>query len=129
MPQNPNQVYPGVASGVAKPQYMDSMGVQVTANGASAALNITAAAVIKATPGRLARVSILAPGSTSGGFVLNDCATTGAATTANQIFNLPYNGTNNIAGAVFNVEIPCAVGIVCSAVPGAGSPRIVVTYT
>lgn len=129
MPQNPNQVYPGVASGVAKPQYMDSMGVQVTANGASAALNITAAAVIKATPGRVARISILAPGSTSGGFVLNDCATTGAATTANQIFNLPYNGTNNIAGAVFNVEIPCAVGIVCSAVPGAGSPRIVVTYT
>jgi hypothetical protein len=129
MPQNPNQVYPGVASGVAKPQYMDSMGVQVTANGASAALNITAASVIKATPGRVARVSILAPGSTSGSFVLNDCATTGAATTANQVFNLPYNGTNNIAGSVFNVEIPCAVGIVCSAVPGAGSPRIVVTYT
>ena len=129
MPQNPNQVYPGVASGVAKPQYMDSMGLQVTANGASAALNITAAAVIKATPGRVARVAILAPGSTSGSFVLNNCATTGAATTANQIFNLPYNGTNNIAGAVFNLEIPCTVGIVCSAVPGGGSPQIVVTYT
>ncbi len=129
MPQSPNQVFPGVASGVAKPQYMDAQGVQVVANAASAALNITAAAVIKATPGRIARIVILAPGSTSGAFTFNNCATTGAATTANQVFTLPYNGTNNIAGAVFDISVPCSAGIVCSAVPGAGSPRVLVTYT
>lgn len=129
MPQNPNQVFPGVASGVARPQYMDAQGVQVVASAASAALNITAAAAIKATPGRLARIVILAPGTTSGAFTFNNCATTGAATTANQVFTLPYNGTNNIAGAVFDISVPCSVGIVCSAVPGAGSPRVLVTYT
>jgi len=128
MPQSPNQVFPGVASGVAKPQFMDAQGIQVIANGALASLNITAAAVIKATPGRVARIIILAPGSTSGAFTFNDCATTGAATTANQIFTLPYNGTNNIAGAVFSIDVPCTTGIVCSAVPGGGSPRVIVTY-
>jgi hypothetical protein len=129
MPQSPNQVFPGVASGVAKPQYMDAQGVQVVANAASAALNITAAAVIKASAGRIARIVILAPGSTSGAFTFNNCATTGAATTANQVFTLPYNGTNNIAGAVFNIDVPCSAGIVCSAVPGGGSPQVIVTYT
>jgi hypothetical protein len=129
MPQNPNQVFPGVANGVAKPQYMDAQGVQVVANAASAALNITAAAVIKASAGRIARIVILAPGSTSGAFTFNNCATTGAATTANQVFTLPYNGTNNIAGAVFNIDVPCSAGIVCSAVPGGGSPQVIVTYT
>ena len=129
MPQNPNQVYPGVASGVAKPQLMDAQSVQVVANGANASLNITAAAVIKASAGRLARIVILAPGATSGAFTFNACATTGAATTANQVFTLPYNGTNNIAGAIFHVDVPCSGGIVCSAVPGAGSPRAIVTYT
>jgi hypothetical protein len=129
MPQNPNQVYPGVYNGVAKPQTMDAQGIQVIANGSSASLNITAAAVIKATPGRAARIIILSPGSTSGAFTFNNCATVGAATTANQIFTLPYNGTNNIAGAVFHIDVPCTTGIVCSAVPGAGSPRVIVTYT
>ena len=108
---------------------MDAQGVQVVANAASAALNITAAAVIKASAGRIARIVVLAPGSTSGAFTFNNCATTGAATTANQVFTLPYNGTNNIAGAVFNIDVPCSAGIVCSAVPGGGSPQVIVTYT
>ena len=128
MPQSPNQVYPGVYNGVAKPQTMDAFGTQVVGSGTSVALNITAAAVIKATPGRVARIVILAPGTTSGAFTFNDCATTGAATTANQIFTLPYNGTNNIAGTIFYIDLPCTTGIVRSAVPGAGSPRVLVTY-
>jgi len=128
--QNGIQVWPSVnQNGASKQQQADAQGVQIVATGGlNATLNVTAAAVIKATPGRLARVIVLAPGSTSGAFTFNNCATVGAATAANQVFTVPYNGTNNIAGAVFNIDVPCTVGIVCSAVPGGGSPQIVVTY-
>jgi hypothetical protein len=133
MPQNPNQVYPSVATVngvvVAKPQQADAQGVQIVATGGlSATLNVTAAAVIKASAGRIARVVILNAGTTGGGFVFNNVTTTGAATTANQVFNLPYNATNCYAGSVINLDIPCGTGIVLSAVPTGGSPQIVVTY-
>jgi uncharacterized membrane protein len=131
MPQNPTQVYPGVNNGVAKPQAMDAQGVQVVAvGGLNTAQNLTAAAVIKASPGRLARIVIINAGTTGGGFVINNATTTtgGAITAANQVLNLPYNATNCYAGSVINLDIPCNSGIVLSAVPTGGSPQIVVTY-
>lgn len=129
MPQNPNQVYPAVSSGVAKPLNTDAVGLLLNSQGGANAVQVTAAAVIKATPGRIAKIIILAPGSTSGAFTFNNCATTGAASSGNQIFTLAYNATANVAGAIFTVEIPCGTGIVCSAVPGGGSPVALVTYT
>lgn len=96
--------------------------------GSKSSLNLTAAGVIKATPGRLRRIVIQAPGSTSGAFTFNDVTTVGGAAAGNQIFTLPYNGTNNIAGAIFDVDWPCANGIVLSAVPGGGSPIVAVSY-
>lgn len=89
---------------------------------------IGAAAVIKATPGRLCRLVVIAPGTTSGAFTFNDCATTGAAATGNQIFTMAYNATANVIGLVITLEWPCAVGLVCSAVPGGGTPLINVSW-
>lgn len=103
--------------------------VNIVGQAVSRALNVSVASVIKATPGRIMRLVIIAPGTTSGAFTLNDCATTGAATAANTIFSLPFNGANNIAGATFTLDWPCTTGIVLSAVPGAGSPIVAISFS
>lgn len=130
MPQSPNQVYPAVSGGVARPLNNDANGLLLsTVGGDSTQLNITAAAVVKNTAGRIAKIVILAPGSTGGAFTINNCATTGAATTANQVFTLPYDSAINVAGQVIELDMLCSAGITVSAVPTGGSPRIVVTYS
>lgn len=104
----------------------DASGLLMTsAGGEKSALNLTAATVIKATPGRVARVVVIAGGSTSGAFTLNDCATTGAAAASNEIFTLAFGAT---AGTAFVLDWPCLTGIVLSAVPG-GSPILAVSFT
>lgn len=109
---------------------LDAQGtLRTTGGGVSRTLNMTAAAVIKATPGRLARIVVIAPGTTSGAWTLNDCATTGAAAAANVIYTMAYNATANVAGAVITLDWPCTTGIVLSAVPGAGSPILAVSWT
>lgn len=108
---------------------VDAVGTLVTTRGGtSSALNITAAAVVKATPGRIAKIVVIAPGTTSGAFTLNDCATTGAAAASNEIYTMAYNAAANVAGAVIDLDWPCAVGIVVSAVPGSGSPILAISY-
>jgi hypothetical protein len=130
MPQNPNQVYAAVSGGVPGPLNNDANGLLLsTTGGDSTALNITAAAAVKATAGRIAKLVILAPGSTGGAFTINNCATTGAATTANQVFTLPYDSALNVAGQVIELDMLCSVGITVSAVPTGGSPRIAITYS
>jgi hypothetical protein len=69
----------------------------------NSALDVSAAKVIKSTPGRLAKVVVL----TSATFTLNDCATTGAAATSNEI----YTGSTVTPGTVLNFDWPCLVGI------------------
>lgn len=79
-------------------------------SGTGSKLNITAATVVKAGPGRLVRVSVLVAGSGTG--TVNDCLTTGAAATANEVFVIPETvGTCTL-------EWPHLVGIVI--VPGTG---------
>lgn len=90
-------------------------------------LNITAAVVVKAAPGRLCKIIVSAPGTTSGALTLNDCTTTGAAAAANQIISIPF--ANLTAGQVISLDIPCKNGIVVSAVPGGGSPVYAVAYS
>ena len=121
MPQSPNQVYPAVISGIAKPLASDGGNALTT--------NITAAVAVKASPGRLVKVIILVTGTTSGALTINNCAATGDATTANQVFTLPFGAASNVAGHVFNLDIPCSVGITVSAVPGAGSPRYALCFS
>ena len=127
MPQSPLNLNVKTPSGALAPSYQDQAGnLQTTTGGTKSALNLTAAAVIKASTGRIAKVVIVAPGSGSGAFTLNDCATTGAATAANTIWTQAFGGT---AGTVINLDWPCAVGLVLSAVPGAGSPILAVSYS
>jgi hypothetical protein len=76
----------------------------------SSSYNITAPTVVKASTGRLARISVIVAGSAVG--TANDCATTGAAAVGNQIAVIP-----NAAGVIM-VEWPCSAGIVI--VPGTG---------
>jgi hypothetical protein len=134
MPQNPLSAFVSKIFGTSTlaPILLDtntSLLLESGGGGTSSTLNVTAAAVIKATPGRLAGIIILVPGTTSGTWTFNDCATTGAATAANTIFTLPYNATTNIAGQIFPLGIICTTGIVISAVPGAGSPRAAILWS
>jgi hypothetical protein len=100
------------------PLHLDTQGALRTTNGGtSQAYNITAATVIKATPGRLVRISVVTAGSAAG--TANDCDTTGAAAIGNQIAAIP-----NAVGTIV-LEWPCATGIVV--VPGT-SQVLAVSY-
>lgn len=106
----------------------DANGRLLTVNAAaeSSALNVTAAAVIKATPGTLGKFIVVTAPGTSGALTFNDCASVGAATTANEVYSIAYTAAT--AGLVVNIDFPCAVGIVVSAV-GGGTPQYSVSYT
>lgn len=98
----------------------------VTTGGAKSSLNVTAAAVIKATPGRLCKIVVNGVVGTGGALTFNDCATTAAAAAANQI----YTAAGTVAvGTVITLDWPCLVGIVCSAVPTGGTPVFSVSYS
>lgn len=129
MSQGPIPTNVAVRAGVRVPIAVNTDGSTLTANGTTTKTNITAAAVVKATAGRAVKVVVLDAGTTSGAFVINNCATTGAAATANEVWRLAYNATTNIAGSTFDLNIPCDTGIVVSAVPGGGTPRIAVVYS
>ena len=91
-------------------------------------LNITAAAVVKATPGRISKIVVVAPGTTSGNLTVNDSATVAGASAANTILDTPFSDLT--AGQVIDLgNWPCVNGIVISAVPGAGSPIFAVSYS
>lgn len=96
--------------------------------GINTALNLTAAQNIKVGTGRTISLFIIAPGTTSGAWTFNDCATTGAAAASNQVFSIPYNHAANLAGNTFSVNFPFKVGITLSAVPGSGSPIATLVY-
>lgn len=83
--------------------------------GNATVLNITAAAVVKATPGTAWRINVVAPG-TAGSLILNDCATTGAAATANAIISIPFGSLP----VTIPLTWPCNTGIVVSSVPTGG---------
>jgi len=92
-------------------------GALVVAKGLNSVKNITTATVIKAVPGRIAKVSVLVAGSGAGS--VNDCATTGAAATANELAVIPQTV------GVFDIDMPCSTGIVV--VPGTGQ-TLAVSY-
>ncbi|KWN80868.1 hypothetical protein WM24_23835 [Burkholderia ubonensis] len=96
---------------------VDATGNEYVASGKTPIYNITAAAVVKATPGRLVRINVVVAGSAAG--TANDCATTGAAAAANEIAVIP-----NTVGTYY-LDWPCATGIVV--VPGTGQ-TVAVSY-
>lgn len=127
MPQNPLQATIALnqenAQASARLDAVNNLNTQ--SGGASSSLDITAAKVIKATPGRLRRLVVLGVVGTGGSITLNDCATTGAAAAANEIFTA--SGTLAV-GTVINLDWPCQVGIVISAVATGGTPLYAVSY-
>ena len=86
--------------------------------GNRALLDVTAAAVVKATSGILVSVSVIVAGSATG--TVNDVATTGGAAAANQFGTIP----NTVGTYTWNW--PCGTGIVV--VPGAGQ-TLAVSYS
>lgn len=78
--------------------------------GEQAALNISAATVIKVGPGRVARVSVVTAGSAAG--AVNDCAETGAAAAGNKVASIP-----NTVG-VIELDWPMVNGLCIT--PGTG---------
>jgi len=80
-------------------------------------LNITTQTVLKAAPGDVVRVVVQAAGSATG--TINDCATTAAVSTANQVAVIPET-----VGPI-DLEFPCLVGIVVT--PGTGQ-SVAVSY-
>lgn len=109
MPQYANFPFQKPGNALA-PAQLDASGSLVVGAGRTSVKNVTAAAVVKATPGRVCRVNVIVAGSAAG--TVNDVATTGAAAVANQVATIP----NEVGSYV--VDFPMAVGIVF--VPGTG---------
>ena len=107
MPQNPQGAYVATravgSSNVASPLKVDSTLNLLVGKGISTALNLSASTVVKATPGRVCKVNVITAGSAPG--TINDCATTGAIATSNQVATIP-----NTVGQ-YDIDFPCLVGI------------------
>lgn len=82
---------------------------------------ITSAETIKANRGRLAKISILNPGTT-GQLIFNDAATVASAGATNQILAIGFDALR--PGLIIDLDWPCLYGIAVSHVPTGGSLRI-----
>jgi len=95
------------AAGAAKQALVNSddrQEVYALEGGKTVAFNKSASAVIKASAGRVCRVSVLTAGSAPG--FIHDCAATGVAAAGNKIAVIP-----NAVG-IYDIDMPCATGIV-----------------
>jgi len=86
----------------------------VYTGGGSSALGVTAATVVKAGPGAIARLIVIAPGS-AGALTLNDTASLASASATNEVYSAPYTALTS--GQIITLEWPCGTGIALSAVP------------
>ena len=113
------------------PAYLDQLkvgaqGELIVGSGLYSKLHVTTAQVIKAGPARLVKVLVISPGSGTGSFVFNDCATLADATTANMSMR-PVR-VADCRPDHYARYFPCNVGLVLSAVPG-GTPQLSVAYS
>ena len=129
MPQSPYaSTIAKNAAGVSQSLVSNAGGdAAVSGGGQSSHLNVTAAAVIKASPGVLHKIVVIAPGTTSGALTINDLAATSGGAAANQIISIAYGSLT--AGQVITLDWPCATGIAVTAVPGGGSPQYAISYS
>jgi hypothetical protein len=116
MPQAPLQANVAVNQTTLKstPLQMDQSGNLLVGNGSLNAKNITAATVVKATPGRICKV-IVNTVPTSSAVSVSDVATTGGAAASNLVISVAT--AQLTAGQVINLDFPCTTGIVVN--PGA----------
>jgi len=95
------------AAGAAKQALVnadDRQEVYALEGGKTVAFNKSASAVIKASAGRLCRVSVVTAGSAAG--AVHDCAATADAAAGNKLATIP-----NTVG-VYDIDMPCVTGIV-----------------
>jgi hypothetical protein len=93
-------------------------GALITGTGQKTFLNVTATTLVKATPGRIARISVLVAGGTNTGTVY-DHPTIAGIGAANAVATIPD------AIGSYEIDFPCATGIVVA--PGAGN-TIAISY-
>ena len=101
------------------PALLDPAQLLLISNGGLSYAQFNAASVFKAAPGRMGRFIVITAGS-AGAWTFNDCATVGAAATANEISSIAYNATGLVAGIPLHFDWPLTTGLVCSAVPTGG---------
>jgi hypothetical protein len=99
----------------AAPLQLDQSGNLLTGSGSANKLNVTASTVIKASAGRVCKVTVVAV-ATAGTFGVYDIATTGAAATTNAI--VQYTTGYPAVGTIIPLDFPCLTGIVVN--PGTG---------
>lgn len=92
-------------------------GSVIVGKGNTTRSNISAAAVVKASAGRIAKVSVVVAGSAAGS--VNNVATIGGVAAANLVAVIP-----NTVG-VYDIDMPCSAGIVVT--PGTGQ-TVAVSY-
>lgn len=102
-------------------------GATYVAGPQNATLNVTTAAVIKANPGRLRGILVVAAPASSGALTINNLTATSGGTAANTLCSIPYNASTMVAGAFLPMDIPATVGIAVTAV-GGGSPVYVILW-
>jgi len=96
-------------------------GALITAQGTKTFLNITAATVVKAVAGRVAKVSVIAPSNAgSQNAAVADKTTTTGITNANLVAVIP-----DVIGT-YNIDFHCANGIVL--VPGGAGQVLAISY-
>jgi hypothetical protein len=91
-------------------------GTTETAHGYLNVANITAATVVKASPGVVATVCVVVAG-TAGNDQINDTTTTGGAAASNLVWSAAY--TVATLGSCVNLEMPMNSGIVVTPATGA----------
>ena len=96
-------------------------GALITAQGTHTFLNITTATVVKAIPGRVAKVSVIAPSNAGGqAAAVADSTVTTGITNANLVAVVP-----DVIGT-YTIDIPCFNGIVL--VPGGAGQVLAISY-
>lgn len=99
------------SSGAPSTINLDVLGnLRVNTTPANSSLGLTAATVVKATPGRIGKLTVLVAGSAAG--AVYDHASTSGVAAGNQIFVIPATA------GVYAIEFPALVGI--TVVPGTG---------
>ena len=115
MPQGALQANVAISPSNARaPLQLDASGNLLTGSGSLNKLNITAATVVKAAPGRICRI-IVNTVPTSSAVSVNDVTTTGAAAASNLVMSVA--SAQLTAGQVIPIDFPCTTGIVVN--PGA----------
>jgi hypothetical protein len=120
-------VFNNAGTFIQKPLTWLADGSVLTARSSTAKLNVTATGQMKTGAGRLVAILVQTAPTSSGALTFNDMLSSGTPAAANQLYSIPYNATQMVAGAIINVDAPFTTGLNISAV-GGGSPVYTLLY-